>query len=388
MAESRRARGSIIQRGPDPRKWTLVIDLGRDVATGKRKRQWLTVTGSRRTAEKQLAELLGEADSGVYIKPAKVTLGAFLERWLEDYAASRVRATTLEGYRWRAHSVIAALGGSRLVDLRPEHIQAYYTSKLTTGQLAAGTLVKHHNLIREALATAVKWKLLTHNVAELVDPPRKVHKEMRALNASEIHRLLSACQGSHWHHIFHTLTWTGLRRSELLGLRWKDVDLLMATLRVTQVLHQLSDGTFVIQAPKTAKGRRAVALSPSSCLLLRSHKERQEADAELLGLGITGDTLVFSHPDGSPHRPDTLTKAFRRIAHKAGLPGVRLHDLRHTHASLLLQQNVNAKVVSERLGHASIQITLDTYSHLLPGLQESAIQRFDAAMEPEAIPKN
>ena len=154
--ETRRSRGSIIQRGEDPRKWTLVIDLGRD-SLGKRKRQWITMTGSRRAAEKRLGELLGEADSGLYIKPAKGTFGEYLDRWLQNYAATRVRPTTLEGYRFRAKSVKTGLGNIRLADLRPDHLQGYYTSRLTTGQLAAGTLVKHHNLIREALATAVKW---------------------------------------------------------------------------------------------------------------------------------------------------------------------------------------------------------------------------------------
>ena len=194
---------------------------------------------------------------------------------------------------------------------------------------------------------------------------------------SGLHRVTS---GHPWHPIFHTLPWTGLRRSELLGLRWKDVDTTMATLRVVQVLHQLNDGTFVYLEPKTAKGRRAVSLSPTSCILLRAHRERQEADGKALGVPVTGDTLVFGHADGTPRAPATVTHAFTKLARRLGLAGVRLHDLRHTHASLLLQQAVHPKIVSERLGHANINITLDTYSHLLPGLQEAAILKFDEGM--------
>ena len=209
---------------------------------------------------------------------------------------------------------------------------------------------------------------------------------MRALTPEDVHRLLDACRDTPWHPMTHTLIWTGLRRSECLGLRWEDVDLEFASLRVVQVLHQLKDGTFVFQEPKTTKGRRAVALSPASCLLMRAHREQREADAELLGQQLTRGTLVFSHVDGSPRAPATLTHAFRKLADRIGLRGVRLHDLRHTHASLLLRQGVHPKIVSERLGHANIQITLDTYSHLLPGLQEAAALKFDDSLAQPLVP--
>ena len=209
---------------------------------------------------------------------------------------------------------------------------------------------------------------------------------MRALASDEVQRLLEVCQDTQWNTMFHTLIWTGLRRSELLGLRWKDLDIMLATLRVTQVLHQLGDGTFVFAEPKTAKGRRAVSLTPASCLMLQAQKEQQEQDARLLDIPLTADSLVFAHPDGRPRRPDTLTKAFRRYSHHAELAGVRLHDLRHTHASLLIQLNANPKTISDRLGHASIQITMDVYAHLLPGVQEAAVAGLDALLEPAFAP--
>ena len=204
---------------------------------------------------------------------------------------------------------------------------------------------------------------------------------MRALTGAEVHRMLGACEDTPWHPIFLTLTWTGLRRSELLGLRWKDVDLLLATLRVVQTLQKLNSGEFIYQEPKTASGRRTISLSPASCLELRAHREKQERDAETFGIPITDGTLVFGHADGSPRVPSTLTLAFRRLTKRIGLEGVRLHDLRHTMASLYLEQGVNPKTVAERLGHASVNITLDLYSHCLPGVQEAAAAQFDAAME-------
>ena len=192
--------------------------------------------------------------------------------------------------------------------------------------------------------------------------------------------MLEACEDTAWHSIFHTLTWTGLRRSELLGLRWKDVDLILASLRVVQSVQRLNTGEFIVQEPRVASGRRTIALSPASCLVLRKHREKQEADATLLGRQLAEDDLVFSHPDGSPRDPSTLTLAFRRLTRRVGLDGVRLHDLRHTMASLYLEQGVNPKTVAERLGHASVTITLDLYSHCLPGVQEAAAVQFDTAM--------
>ena len=372
-------RGHLVKRAKG--SWSIVLDLPRP--NGKRQRKWITARGTKQDAERKLAEILTQIDGGGYIKPTKRTIGEFLGQWLDSYAASHVRPKTFEGYQQRAKHLMAGLGHIPLSDLRPEQLQAYYANK--GDSLSGGTLVKHHNLIHEALGHAVKWGLVVRNIAEAVDAPKPSRKEMRALNPQEVHHLLDSCRDTAWYPMIHTLIWTGLRRSELLGLRWKDVDLPLASLRIVQGLHQLNDGRYVFQESKTAKGRRAVALSPATCMLLRAYRERQEADAELLGTPLVGDSLVFAHVDGTPRPPATLTHAFTKLARRIGLAGVRLHDLRHTHASILLQQGVHPKIVSERLGHANIQITLDTYSHLLPGMQEQAIAKFDEGLRREAI---
>ena len=370
-------RGSIIKRSKG--SWTITINLGRDPATAKRKQQWVTIRGTKKQAETRLAELLNQMDTGGFIKPTKETFGSFLQRYLDDYISTQIRATTLEAYQQRGKHLIDGLGHIPVSELREEHIHKYYREKSKT--LSPGTLIKHHNLLRSALTQGVIWRTLTRNVAEAVKPPKVSRKEMRALTGPEVHRMLEACEDTAWHSIFHTLTWTGLRRSELLGLRWKDVDLILASLRVVQSVQRLNTGEFIVQEPKTASGRRTIALSPASCLVLREHREKQEADATLLGRQLAEDDLVFSHPDGSPRDPSTLTLAFRRLTRRVGLDGVRLHDLRHTMASLYLEQGVNPKTVAERLGHASVTITLDLYSHCLPGVQEAAAVQFDTAME-------
>ena len=203
---------------------------------------------------------------------------------------------------------------------------------------------------------------------------------MRTLDNDGVRVLLEIAKDTIYHPLIHLAVYTGMRRSELLALRWQSVDLDLATLSVVQVMHRLRGGRFIFEPPKTAKSRRMVALSPTAVLALRAHKERQVSDKILMGSSLYDQDLVFCHPDGSPLKPDTVTHAFADLMSKARLPKIRFHDLRHTHASLMLKANVHPKIVSERLGHASVSITLDTYSHVAPGLQAAAALRFDEGM--------
>ncbi len=186
--------------------------------------------------------------------------------------------------------------------------------------------------------------------------------------------LLAAAKKTDYYAVFHLALYTGMRRSELLALRWGDVDLIGSQISVTRSLHRLQGGAIVFQPPKTAKGRRTIALSPSATAMLREYRGQQEL---LAGTPSHDDQLVFSHPDGSPMQPDAVSQAWRRLVQRCGMGGVRLHDARHSHATLMLKLGIHPKVVQERLGHSSISVTLDTYSHVAPGLQESAAMRFD-----------
>ncbi len=204
---------------------------------------------------------------------------------------------------------------------------------------------------------------------------------MVTLEPEHVNKLLDTVRDTLYYDLFYTAIYTGLRRSELLALRWSHIDLDLATLSVVETLHQLHNREFVFRQPKSKKGRRLIALPSSLALLLRDHKAKQELDRMLLGKPLLPNDLVFSNPDGSPLQPDGITKAFTRIARSIGLYGVRFHDLRHTHATLMLWQGIHPKIVSERLGHSSIAITLDTYSHVMPGLQEAAAQRFEEELQ-------
>lgn len=176
-----------------------------------------------------------------------------------------------------------------------------------------------------------------------------------------------------------------MRRSELLALRWADIDLLMCQISVSRTLHQLHNRDIIIRETKTDKSRRLIALSPSTVSILREHRKQQEALRQALGISLTDSDLVFSQYNGTPLLPDSVTQAWRNLARRIGLKGLRFHDARHTHASLMLKQGIHPKIVQERLGHASIQITLDTYSHIIPGLQEIAANRFDDILLPNKV---
>jgi integrase len=365
------------------------LNLGID-PQGRRKQQWLSAKGTKKEAEKRLSELLHQLDTGTFMRPSKTTLAEFLERWLKDYAWPNLAPRTAEGYEHiiRRH-LVPALGNMTLMQLKPEHLQRYYSEKLTGGRcdgkegLSPKTVRHHHVTLHDALRSAVKWGLLSRNPADAVSPPHVQHPEMKTWDEDDIARFLEAAKETPYHCLFYLALFTGMRRSELLGLKWNDADLILGEVSVTRSLHHLRDGSIIFRSPKTAKGRRTVALPPSATLLLKEHWEKQKLERAMLGIPLTDDDLVFSHLDGKPLLPDTVTHAWINLVRRTGIKSIRLHDARHSHASLMLKQGIHPKIVQERLGHASIQITLDTYSHVAPGLQQAAAIRFDEGLKIE-----
>ena len=384
-------RGHIKQRSKG--SWSIVLDLGRDPSTGKRKQQWVTVRGTKKEAESKLAELQHQLNTGEFVKSSKLTVREFLTQWFQDYVKTNARAATAEGYKIIVERhLIPSLGGIALAQLQPAHIQGYYARALREGRcdgkggLAARTVVHHHRVLREALSHAVKWGLVGRNVADAVDPLRAVNKEMKALDSAGVLRLLGAARGTVYFPLINLATFTGMRRSELLGLRWLDLNLSRGTVSIAQVLHCLPGGRIVFEQPKTARSKRLVRLSQETTLALRAYRDTVEADLEQVGDSISGDRLLFSQINGAPLLPNTVTHAFAKIARRAGLEGFTFHSLRHTHASIMLQQGVSSKTVAERLGHSTVVITLDTYSHLTPGVKEDAADRFEEALRQAESP--
>ena len=379
-------KGHIYQRAKG--SWTIVYDLPMDAATGKRRQKSQRVKGTKRDAERTLRQVLLSLEQGSYVKPNKISLGELLRQWLKDYASMNTTDRTQESYTSIVgRHLIPALGRVSLIELQAQHIQSYYAKKLADGRadgkggLSARSVVYHHRILSSALDYGVKMGLVVRNVAKVVQPPRVARVTMRTLSPEEVSRFLDVARDTDYYVYFATLLYTGVRRGELLALRWRNLDLGSGKLSVVETAYRLGSGEYRIKEPKTAQSRRSVILPPSLVELFRVYRFDQELLRIQLGVGLEADDFVFIRPDGSPVNPNAITLAFRRIIKRAGLKEIRIHDLRHTHASLMLKAGIHPKVVSERLGHANIGITLDLYSHVLPGLQEAAAEKFDRIFE-------
>ncbi len=395
-------RGHVRKRGS---LFAFVVELGRDPSTGRRLQQWTSGFTSKKEADEALALALTKLATGNYVRPHKMTVAELLEQWLAVYVEPSVRPNTLIDYRTvvRGH-LIPAMGSTPLMDLKPAHLQSYYAKALKTGRrdgrggLSPTSVRHHHRLLSEALSYAVRQDLISRNVAQAATPPRPRRFEPKTWTGDDLKRFLASIEGSEYHALFHLLLFSGMRRSEALALSWTDIDLPGSVLRIRRSLHVLPGREVIFLDTKTAMSRRRVDLPPAATMALRAHKERQRVDREALGIleptqdveanwPTSGpDALVFSHLDGHPLLPQTVSHIWPKLVKKAGVPRVRLHDARHSHASLMLEAGIHPKIVQERLGHSSVSITLDLYSHVAPGLQEAAARRFEEGLELEPDP--
>jgi len=387
-ADKSKMRGGIRKRGE--KSYLVCISLGKDPSTGKYKYLNQTVRGTLQEAKAHRAKLIHEIAGGTFVTPSKLTLGEYLERWLKEYARANLAPRTAEGYELiiRRH-LIPALGRIKLSALKPEHVQRYIAEKLSSGRadgkggLSRRTVRHHYMALHTALRHAVKLGLLSRNAADGVSPPSCSRHEWHCFDESELNRLLEAAKTSPYYVFFYQALFTGMRRSELLGLRWRDVDLVLCEAHVSRSLHQLRTGEIVIRPPKSKQGFRTVDLPLSAALLLQDYKDKQAVQRVVKGTRLSEDDLIFSNVEGKPLLPNTVTHAWVKLVRRAGLKGVRLHDCRHSHASIMLKQGTHPKVVQERLGHASIQVTIDIYSHVAPGIQKAAAENFDKLVSPK-----
>lgn len=380
-------RGHIRRRSKG--SWEITVDIGRDPVTGKRLRHFESIRGAKKDAERRLRELLHSLEYGGYAKPMRITLGAWLNDWLNSYVKTKCSPRTLDGYHTIVkHHLTVNLGMIPLSQLRPQHIQEFYAHALEDGRvdgkggLSARSVLHIHRILFQALNYAVRQGLLISNPAGFVDPPRAKKPKMKALIPQEVAVLLNVARDTRYYPIIYAAVNTGLRQAELLGLQWRDTDLELASLSITQVLYKRR-GICQFKEPKSEHSRRRLDLTPSLAVFLRQYRVEKETECLLLGKSLGENDLVFGDVSGTPINPGTLTHNFARIARRAGLPGVRFHDLRHTFASLMLLAGIHPKIVSEMLGHSSVAFTLDVYSHVIDGLQKAAVKRLDEVLRPE-----
>jgi integrase len=364
-------RGSVIRRGS---KWAVVIDVGRDPSTGKRVRRWHSGFTTRKEAERAARDLLTRVENGTYVDTAhgRRSVAEYLvHEWLPAKRAT-VKATTLASYRLHVNAyIVPQLGAVRLSSLRAPQLNAFYAELLEHGRcngagaLSPKTVRNIHGTLHKALDDAVRWGRIARNPAALADPPKGASPEMRIWTAEQLRAFLEHVRDDRLVAAWHLLATTGMRRGELLGLRWADVDLDGGFLSVRQtrvsVDYEVSVGT-----PKTERGTRTVALDPVTTAVLREHRARQLEERLVWGPAWSDSGLIFTRENGTEIHPQRLSQYFRRLATSSGLPPIRLHDVRHSYATALIKAGQPIKIVSQRIGHASPTITMAIYQHVLP----------------------
>jgi len=370
--------GQINKRGES---WTVRIFLGRDT-NGKRKYFNKTIHGTKKDAQKFLTAKLREKDLGVFIEPASIGLSEYLNKWLEDVAKPRLRESTFSSYEAVLKNYVKpTLGAKRLSDIQAYEVQKLYNDLKKQG-LSSRTVRYAHVVFSSAMKQAIKWKMLMQNPCDLCELPRLEKTEMKYLSPEETTKFLDVAKETKHFVLFLLSIESGMRPEEYLALQWKDIDFQQQALSVRRaIVWKRKGGGFTFTEPKTKKSRRSIPISNSVINALKVHRRKQLEEKLKLGSVYGKLNLVFASEVGTPIQPkNLLDRHFRPLLTKAELPSLRLYDLRHTTATLLLSAGENPKVVSERLGHASIVLTLDTYSHVLPTMQESATGKLEKMM--------
>jgi integrase len=380
-------RGSVVKRGSN---YSVVVELDRDPITGKRRQKWHSGYRTKKDAERALTELLTAKDSGAYIELTKETFGQFSPVWLLAIKPTLRPSTHYSYERNLKLHVLPHLESVQLRRIDAGMLNSLYASLLADGRknyagggLSPRTVQYVHAIVHRALRDAVKWGRLARNPADAADPPKATaasRPESTTWTADQLRTFLERTRTSRFSAAYHLIATTGLRRGEALGLRWQDLDLDAGRASIRQTVIAIKH-TVMISTPKTAKGRRTVTLDSGTVAALREHRARQAAERLLMGAGWRDNDLVFCHPDGTALHPERFSRGFLETVARIGLPRIRLHDLRHGWATLALQAGIHPKVVQERLGHANIGITLNTYSHVMPGMHEDAAERVAALIQ-------
>jgi integrase len=332
-------------------------------------------------ASKWLHNIRTQIQDGLTLAGEQTTLKDFLEQWLRAYASS-VRPNTFRSYAGVIHHhILPALGNIKLKDLRIDQIQILYNNETANGM--SPKMVQYiHSVLRRALNFGLRWGLLVRNPAIGAIRPKSSKVEMKTLNSDQVRVFLSAAKGTRNEALFWVAVSTGLREGEILGLKWSDLDWKTKHLQIKRQVQRLKGEGLVLVEPKSSAGKRMVVLSSATMAVLQKHLNYQQDEKLIAKNNWQENDLIFPSTLGTPLDPSRMNKDFKNTLKKAGLPDIRFHDLRHTAATLMLQQGTHPKIVQERLGHSDISLTLNTYSHVLPSMQEEAAEKMDEILVP------
>lgn len=374
MGKRGNSEGSIYRH--NEKYWAASITLD----NGKRKYFY---GKTRKEVQEKLRVALNEQKQGTLVTAPQQTVEQFLKQWLETYKPG-VRIRTYERYETfvRLH-VVPVIGRIQLQKLTAQHIQALYAKKLEE-KLSPTTVNVLHAMLHKAFDDAVRWGLIARNVCDLVSPPRRAHYEIRPLTMEQAQQLMAAAKGHNMEALFVLALTTGMRRGEILALKWQDINFSQNTLQVRRIFTRAPGNRYIEAEPKTQKSRRSVMLPPFAVDLLKQHRIRQLEVKLQAGAQWQEHDLVFCTSLGTPLNPSKMIDRFNTLLKKAGLPHIRFHDLRHSAATILLSMGIHPKVVQELLGHNQISMTMDIYSHVLPTMQRDAMSKLnDAFLEQE-----
>lgn len=331
--------------------------------TNKKKYKWYTVKGTKKEAERFLVEKISEIEKGIFVDSKKMTIGEYFDYWYKQSCITKLSPTTYESYKRNIDKyIIKYLGNIRLENLLPLQLQSFYNTLSET--LSNTTIIYIHRIIHSALNQAMKWDLVVRNVADNVEIPKKDKYQATILNNKQVSKLINAIKDTYIYIPVMIAISTGMRRGEVLGLTWNNIDLEKATLNVVQAVYPTKNGLTVLP-PKTKTSIRKISLPPTLVKILREYKKKSNS------------VYVCTLEDGTLISPSSLNHKFKQILEDNNLPSIRFHDLRHSHASLLLSQGVQAKLISERLGHSNINITMDLYSHIYEATNREVANNFD-----------
>ena len=375
------ARGSVAKRNGS---WGFRVDAGLDPETGSRRQIRRQGFPTKRQAEAALAELQKTVNDGAVVLATGMRLGDFLDEWLAGQR-SRLRPSSHYSYAIATKRLKKHLGGCKLQALTPLQIEKVYAGLLDHGgragePLSPKTVKNTHVVLRKALADAERLGLVSRNAAAAARGPAASRPEMQTWSSDQLKSFIDSAARSRLRHAFTILATTGMRRGEALGLRWRDVDFDSSQIAIVQTVSMV-DGKIVIGQPKTSGSRRTVYVHDTTTKALRQQRQLQAEERLAAGPGWEIDNdLVFRSVTGAPVNPDWFSRQFNDLVERTDVPRIRLHDLRHTNATLSLKAGVHPKVVSERLGHSSIAITLDLYSHVTPGISREAAAAVESMM--------
>ncbi|MFA1821217.1 tyrosine-type recombinase/integrase [Virgibacillus oceani] len=362
-------RGHIAKKG---KKYYIVVDIG----TGyERKQKWLSGFNTKKEAEKEMPRILNELNQGTYVEPSKQLYSDFLDAWMKN-KRNKLSLNAYNNYEMniRVH-IKPALGRFKLSKLNSLAIDDFYTDLENKG-LSSATIRKMHTIVRSSLEYAKDYRFIEWNPASVVKPPSVKHKDIQVWEEKDLMRFLHFTKNEHDYIVYHLALFTGMRRGEILGLKWSDIDYAQKKIRV-----QRSYSKSGFTKGKTDSARRVIDVDDDTITALKERHKIVKENKMRCGEDYEDNNLVVCRADGRPVDVRNVNRRFTKLRERHKMPEIRFHDMRHTHATIMLGMGTPVKIVSERMGHHKVEITLNTYAHLLPSMQLEAIQSFSDNMK-------